>query len=55
MGIGCLMFLPIYGLIYNHPTAETTKQAKEIQEEFKDHFMKEGSIPWQWRSAQIIS
>ena len=33
----------------------TTKQAKEIQEEFKDHFMKEGSIPWQWRSAQIIS
>ena len=32
-----------------------TKQAKEIREEFKDHFMKEGSVPWQWRSAQIIS
>ena len=33
----------------------TTKQAKEIQEEFKDHFMKEGSVPWQGRSAQVIS
>ena len=32
-----------------------TKQAKEIREEFKDHFMKEGSVPWQWRSAQITS
>ena len=32
-----------------------TKQAKEIRKEFKDHFMKEGSVPWQWRSAQIIS
>ena len=32
-----------------------TKQANEIREEFKDHFMKEGSVPWQWRSAQIIS
>ena len=31
------------------------KQAKEIREEFKVHFMKEGSVPWQWRSAQIIS
>ena len=32
-----------------------TKQAKEIREEFQDHFMKEGSVPWQWRSAKIIS
>ena len=30
------------------------KEAKEIREEFKDHFMKERSVPWQWRSAQII-
>ena len=32
-----------------------TKQAKEILEEFKDQFMQEESVPWQWRSAQIIS
>ena len=31
------------------------KQAKEIWEEFEDHFMKGGSVPWQWRSVQIIS
>ena len=31
-----------------------TKQAKEIRKEFKGHFMKEGSVPRQWRSAQII-
>ena len=30
------------------------KEAKEIWEELKDHFMKERSVPWQWRSAQII-
>ena len=32
-----------------------TKEAKEIWEEFKDNLMKEGSVPWQWMSAQIIS
>ena len=32
-----------------------TKQAKEIWEEFEDYFKKGGSVPWQWRSVQIIS
>ena len=32
-----------------------TKQAKEIRGEFKDQFIQEESVLWQWRSAQIIS
>ena len=30
-----------------------TKLAKEIRDDFKILFMKEGSIPWQWKPAQV--
>ena len=29
MGIGGLIFLPIYGVIYNHPTAETQRNEQK--------------------------
>ena len=29
MGIGGLMFLPIYGFIYNHPTAEMQRNKQK--------------------------
>lgn len=31
----------------------STKQAKEIREDFKQFFTNEGSVPWQWRAAQL--
>ena len=38
---------------YLQPTNKRnpTQPAKEIREEFKEFFMTEGSVPWQWKSA----
>ena len=30
-----------------------SRQAKDVREEFKRFFMNEGTVPWQWRAAQV--
>ena len=30
-----------------------TRQAKDIRDEFKRFFVNEGTVPWQWRAAQV--
>ena len=31
-----------------------TQEAKGIRKEFTEYVMKEGTVPWQWRSAHIL-
>ena len=31
----------------------SSRQAKDVREKFKRFFMNEGSVPWQWKAAQV--
>ena len=31
----------------------SSRQAKDVREKFKHLFMNEGSVPWQWKTAQV--